>query len=84
LNILCNFKVKYCISLFVTSRGSPPIVLVYMDYYDGSMTHATYFWVLMNTNMGSFLECGYGSNVGMGGSTLTPKIPQNPKWVAGT
>jgi hypothetical protein len=52
-----------------------------MDYYDGSMTHATYFWVLMNTNMGSFLECGYGSNVGMGGSTLTPKIPQNPNLI---
>jgi hypothetical protein len=51
--------------------ASPPIVLVYMgSYYDGSMTHATYFWVLMNTNMDTFLECGYGFDTGMGGSTL--------------
>ena len=51
--------------------ASPPIALVYMDsYYDRSMTNATYFWVLMNTNMDVFLECGYGSDVGMGDSTL--------------
>jgi hypothetical protein len=23
-------------------------------YYDGNMTHATYFWILMNPNMGAF------------------------------
>jgi hypothetical protein len=35
--------------------ASPPIVLVYMGpYYDGNMTHATYFWILMNPNMGAF------------------------------
>jgi hypothetical protein len=35
--------------------ASPPIVLVYMgSYYDGSMTHATYIGILMNTNMGAF------------------------------
>jgi hypothetical protein len=51
--------------------ASPPIVFVYMgSYYDRSMIHATYFWILMNTNMGAFLECGYRSDVGMGGSTL--------------
>jgi hypothetical protein len=51
--------------------ASPPIVFVYMDsYYDGSRTHAIYFWVLMNMNMDAFLECGYGSDVGIGGSTL--------------
>jgi hypothetical protein len=51
--------------------ASTSIVLVYMgSNYDGSMTHATYFWVLMKTNMGAFLECGNGSEAGMGGSTL--------------
>jgi hypothetical protein len=59
--------------------ASPPIVLAYMgSYYDGSMTHATYFWVLIKTNMGVFLEYGYGSDVGMGGSTLGIKIG---RWV---
>ena len=37
--------------------GSPPIVLVYMcSYYDGSMTHVTYFWILMNTSMSALLR----------------------------
>jgi hypothetical protein len=40
------------------------------SYYDESMIHATYFWVLMNTNMDAFLEFGYGSDTGMGGSIL--------------
>jgi hypothetical protein len=34
------------------------------------MIHATYIWVLINTSMGAILECGYGSKVEMGGSTL--------------
>jgi hypothetical protein len=34
------------------------------------MTHTTYFWVIMNTNMVAFLECGYGFDVEMDGSTL--------------
>jgi hypothetical protein len=51
--------------------ASPPIELVYMDsYYDRSMTHATYFWVLLNMGMGAFLKCGYGSKAEMGGSAL--------------
>jgi hypothetical protein len=41
--------------------------------YDGSMIHATYFWILMNINMGAFLECGNGFEAGMGGSTLGPQ-----------
>jgi hypothetical protein len=45
------------------------------SYYDGSMIHATYFWILINTNMGVFLECRYGYDATMGGSALTPKIP---------
>ena len=40
------------------------------SYYDGSMTHATYFWFLMNTNIGVFLECGNGSKARIGVSTL--------------
>ena len=34
---------------------SPLVVFVYVgSYYDGSMTQATYFWILMNTNIWIF------------------------------
>jgi hypothetical protein len=34
--------------------------------------NGTYFWVFMNMNMGAFLECGYGFDAEMSGSTLVP------------
>jgi hypothetical protein len=41
-----------------------------VSYYDRNMTHAIYFWVLMNTNMDVFLECRYRFDAEMGDSTL--------------
>jgi hypothetical protein len=51
------------------------------SYYDESMIHAAYFWMLMNINMGVFLECGYGFNMGMGDSTLHQKGDLTWEWV---
>jgi hypothetical protein len=63
--------------ILIAIIASPPIALIYKgSYYDGSMIHATYIWMLMNTSMGVFIECGYGFEVGMGVSTLIPKGPR--------
>jgi hypothetical protein len=57
--------------ILIVTIASPPIALVHIgSYCDRSMIHATYIWVLINTSMGAILECGYGSKVEMGGSTL--------------
>jgi hypothetical protein len=51
--------------------ASPPITMAYMEsYYDKSMTHATYIWVLKILSKGAFIGYRYGSKAGMGGSIL--------------
>jgi hypothetical protein len=52
--------------------ASPLIATTYIgSYYVKSMTHA--IWVLKIQSMSAFIGCGYGFEVGMGGSTIEGK-----------